>query len=341
MEYIKEVNINEAIIHILDSNANGPILNEYKLRLDDENYKFILKHVEKCLKDQQLRYAQFNNERNIVKEVSQEYLNGQSDLLTISKELAKQLFVLMKGNDNIESCDLMIVSISTEYGPMLGILKMDYIKNYIHVIDTVEDKIGINIAPEVTGLPMTASKIKKCAFIKPIREGQEFNLMLIDKQKKSKDSEEYGSNYFIKNYLGCNVIENERDMTRQLVENTDKFIKDNIDDVKTAVKTKDLLREKLKKEDTINIEDITDEIFKDETLKQEFINFNYENNIDKPIEVDKEFVTKIVDTLKFKLNKNITLSIPEDVYSDINSFEVRDNGDGTANIIIKDVSTIQ
>ncbi|KEI95112.1 hypothetical protein N496_19345 (plasmid) [Clostridium botulinum A2B3 87] len=341
MEYIKEININEAIIHILDSNANGPILNEYKLRLDDDNYKFILKHVEKCLKDQQLRYAKFNNGRNIVKEISQEYLNGQNDLLTISKELAKQLFTLMKSNDNIESCDLMIVSISTEYGPMLGILKMDYIKNYIHVIDTVENKIGINIAPEFTGLPMTASKIKKCAFIKPIREDQEFNLMLIDKQKKSKDSEEYGSNYFIKNYLGCDVIENERDMTRQLVENTDKFIKDNIDDVKTAVKTKDLLREKLKREDTINIEDITDEIFKDETLKQEFINFNYENNIDKPIEVDKEFVTKIVNTLKFKLNKNITLSIPEDIYSDINSFEVRDNGDGTANIIIKDVCTIR
>ncbi|KEI84040.1 nucleoid-associated protein [Clostridium botulinum] len=341
MEYIKEININEAIIHILDSNANGPILNEYKLRLDDDNYKFILKHVEKCLKDQQLRYAKFNNGRNIVKEICQEYLNGQNDLLTISKELAKQLFILMKSNDNIESCDLMIVSISTEHGPMLGILKMDYIKNYIHVIDTVENKIGINIAPEFTGLPMTASKIKKCAFIKPIREDQEFNLMLIDKQKKSKDSEEYGSNYFIKNYLGCDVIENERDMTRQLVENTDKFIKDNIDDVKTAVKTKDLLREKLKKEDTINIEDITDEIFKDETLKQEFINFNYENNIDKPLEVDKEFVTKIVNTLKFKLNKNITLSIPEDIYSDINSFEVRDNGDGTANFIIKDVCTIR
>ncbi|MCC5440323.1 nucleoid-associated protein, partial [Clostridium botulinum] len=69
MEYIKEININEAIIHILDSNANSPILNEYKLGLDDENYKFILKHVEKCLKDQQLRYAKFNNERNIVKEI--------------------------------------------------------------------------------------------------------------------------------------------------------------------------------------------------------------------------------------------------------------------------------
>ncbi len=75
-----------------------------------------------------MKYAIFNEERNIVKELSQEYLNGQNDLLDVSKELARQLFILMKGNDNISSCDLMIVSISTEYGPMLAILKMDYVK---------------------------------------------------------------------------------------------------------------------------------------------------------------------------------------------------------------------
>ncbi len=218
MEYIKEVNINEAIIHILDNNSEEPILNEYKLRLDDEIYKFILKHVDRCLKDEELKYAIFNEERNIVKELSQEYLNGQNDLLDVSKELARQLFILMKGNDNISSCDLMIVSISTEYGPMLAILKMDYVKNYIHVVDMVEDKIGIDIVPEFTGLPASAQKIQKCAFIKPIREEQEFNLMVIDKQKKSKDSEEYGSNYFISKYLGCKIVENERDVTKKFCE---------------------------------------------------------------------------------------------------------------------------
>ncbi|WP_162266836.1 nucleoid-associated protein, partial [Clostridium botulinum] len=206
MEYIKEVNINEAVVHILDNNSEEPVLNEYKLRLDDECYKYILKLIDKCLKDECLRYAKFNEEKNVVKEISQEYLNGQNDLLDVSKELARQLFILMKGNDSISSCDLMIVSISTEYGPMLAILKMDYVKNYIHVVDMVENKVGIDIVPEFTGLPASAQKIQKCAFIKPIRENQEFNLMVIDKQKKIKTSEEYGSNYFINKYLGCNII---------------------------------------------------------------------------------------------------------------------------------------
>ena len=40
MEYIKEVNINEAIIHVLDNNADEPILNEYALDLDEEKYNF-------------------------------------------------------------------------------------------------------------------------------------------------------------------------------------------------------------------------------------------------------------------------------------------------------------
>ncbi len=131
MEYIKEININEAVIHILDNNNEEPILNQFRLSLDEEIYKFILKHLDKCLKDENLQYAKFKEE-SIVKNISQGYLNGQSDFIEVSKELAKQLFILMKGNESITSCDLMIVSISTEYGPMLVILKMDYVKNYIH-----------------------------------------------------------------------------------------------------------------------------------------------------------------------------------------------------------------
>ena len=50
MEYVNDINIIEAVIHILDSNSDEPILNEYKLELTDEIYKFIYKHVEKFLK---------------------------------------------------------------------------------------------------------------------------------------------------------------------------------------------------------------------------------------------------------------------------------------------------
>ena len=51
MEYINDININEAVIHILDSNGEEPILNEYNLELDENIYEFLYKHLEKCFKD--------------------------------------------------------------------------------------------------------------------------------------------------------------------------------------------------------------------------------------------------------------------------------------------------
>ncbi|AUN08980.1 nucleoid-associated bacterial protein [Clostridium botulinum] len=339
MEYIKEVNINEAVVHILDKNSEEPILNEYKLRLDDENYKFILKHVEKCLKDQQLRYAKFKNERNIVKEASQEYLNGQNDLLDVSKELARQFFGLMKVNESIESCDLMIVSISTEYGPMLAIFKMDYIKNYIHVVDKIENRIGIDIVPEVTSLPLSASKIKKCAFIKPIREEQEFNLMVIDKQKKSKDSKEYGANYFINKYLGCSIIENERDATKNFVQATEKWIETNLnEDAATSEKIIRKVNKVLKEDDVIDIKEISNNIFgENHDAKLNYEGFILEQGVKEKIPVDKDWVDKKFRKIKLKIENNIDLYIDEETYNDSSKFEVKNIGDGSVNIIIKNV----
>ncbi len=330
MEYIKEVNINEAIIHILDNNSEEPILNEYKLRLDDEIYKFILKHVDRCLKDEELRYAIFNEERNIVKELSQEYLNGQNDLLDVSKELARQLFILMKGNDNISSCDLMIVSISTEYGPMLAILKMDYVKNYIHVVDMVEDKIGIDIVPEFTGLPASAQKIQKCAFIKPIREEQEFNLMVIDKQKKSKDSEEYGSNYFISKYLGCKIVENERDVTKNFVKATEKWAKSNLNEnADTSEKIIRTVNKLLKEEDTIDVKEVSNNIFgENPDIKLNYEGFISQQGVKDKISVDKEWVDKKFKRIRVKIDKDIDLYIDEESYHDESRFEVKRVGDG-------------
>ncbi|WP_049043266.1 nucleoid-associated protein [Clostridium sporogenes] len=338
MEYIKEVNINEAVVHILNNDSEEPVLNEYQLRLDDETYKYILKHIEKCLKDEELKYAKFNEDKNVVKEVSQEYLNGQNDLLDVSKELARQLFVLMKSN-NISSCDLIIVSISTEYGPMLAILKMDYIINYIHVVNVVEDKVGIDIVPECTGLPISAKKIQKCAFIKPIRENQEFNLMVIDKQSKSKNSEEYGSNYFIKKYLGCSIIENERDSTKLFVRATEKWIESNLnEDAATSEKIIRKVNKVLKEDDVIDIKEISNNIFgENHDVKLNYEGFIAEHGVKDKISVDKDWVDKKLKKIKLKIDNDIDLYMDEEIYNDPSRFEVKNLGDGSVNIVIKNI----
>ncbi|WP_125153390.1 nucleoid-associated protein [Clostridium rectalis] len=338
MEYIKEVNINEAVIHILDNNSDEPILNEYKLKLDEETYNFLLKHLERCLKDEELKYAVFNNERNIVKELSQEYLNGQNDLVEVSKEMGRQLFILMQSNGNIPSCDLIVVSISTEYGPMIVIMKMDYVKNYTHSVNFVEDKVGINIVPELTGLPISSQKIQKCAFIKPVREDNEFDLMIIDKQKKSKD-EDYGANYFINKYLGCKIIENERDMTKTFVRATEQWTRANLkENADEAEKLRSKIKKTLKEEDNVSIYKVSEDIFGDnKDAKANFVEYVSSEGVGDCVAIDKNWVEKKFKRIRLKIDRDIDLYINEEAYNDINRFQIHRHGDGSIDIVIKNV----
>lgn len=339
MEYIKEIYINEAIVHILDNNADEPVLNEYTLQLNEEIYGFLLKHVERCLKDEELKYAIFNEERNIVKEVSQGYLNGANSLVEVSKELVRQMFILMKADGNIPCCDLVIVSISTEYGPMLAILKMDYIKNYTHSIDFVDNKIGINIVPELTGLPVSAQKIQKCAFIKPIREDQGFNLMVIDKQSKSKDDGEYGSNYFIGKYLGCTVIDNERDITKTFVKAAEEWTRASFEEnADTAEMIRSSIKRKLKEEDKIDIQSLSEDMFGDNAeIQQSFREYVSSKGVGDQIDIDKQWIEKKLKRVRLKIDRDIDVYINEEAYHDNSKFEIQRVGDGSINIVIKHV----
>lgn len=338
MEYIKEITINEAVLHILDNSSEEPLLNEFYLDLNEETYKFLLRHIERCLKDEELKYACFNSERNIVKELSQEYLNGMNNLLEVSKELSRQMFVLMKSKGSIPSCDLLIVSISTEFGPMLGILKLDYIKNYTHSVDFQDNKIDINIIPQVTGLPVSSQKIQKCAFIKPIGEEQEFNLMVIDKSN-NKDKEEYGTNYFITSYLGCSVVNNERDMTRNFVSAAESWTRDRLsEDADSAEKLRSTIKKRLKEDENIDVKVLSEDLFKDEhQTKQDFIEFIAAQGVEEQVPVDKAWVEKKLKRVRLKIDKDIDLYINEETYNDNERMEIQRNGDGSINIVIKHV----
>jgi hypothetical protein len=168
MDYINDININEAVLHVLDANAEEPVLSEYSLELAEDQYRILDKHIRKCLKSDELRFAKFNEGRGILKEITQEYLNQESDdLIEVSKEAAKQLFIIMRGNVNISSSDLIVASIMTDQGPMIAILKMDYTSNFTHEIQFIENKIGINLVKQVAGLPGSGQKIQKAALSNP------------------------------------------------------------------------------------------------------------------------------------------------------------------------------
>lgn len=339
MDYVKDININEAVIHILDNNSEEPVFNEFCLNLDEEIYSFLLRHVVKVLRDEELKFGNFFGERNLVKELSQEYLCGKTNLIETSKELVRQLFVLMKSNVNIPSCDLIVVSISTEFGPMLGIVKMDYVKNYIHTVDFINNKIGINIIPQFAGLPSSGSKISKCAFIKRVDSNDNYDLMVLDKLSRSKEKDEYGANYFITNYLGCKLIQNERDLTKKFIKAAENWTSENFsEDADTAEKVRRSIKNKIRNEESIDVNNLSEEIFKDqENMKNSFKEYVVNEGIGETINVDREWVDRKLKRKRLKIDKDIDIYINEETYNDEARFEIKRNGDGSINMIIKNV----
>lgn len=335
---VNDVNIQEAIIHVLDKNVDEPILNNFTLELNENIYKFLYKHIEKLFRDEALKPAVFNSERNIVKEIVKDYLNGiDKDIITLSQELAKQLFCIMKWNKDIESSDFIVTSIITDQGPLIGVLKLDYVDRFTHAIEFVDNKIGIEIVPQVAGLPSSTKRIHKAAFIKPIREDQKFDLWIIDKQKKVKEVEEYGTNYFTDSFLGCYPVSDSKLLTKTFINAAEIWTRSNItEDAEKAEMIRSTIKEKLITEDIINIDAVAETLFKEEPrAKVDFLTYVKAHGLEDDIKVDKKYVEKKLKRVRLNIDKDIDLYISQEAYTDKSKFEITRNGDGTINMTIK------
>ena len=245
----------------------------------------------------------------------------------------------MKSNDSIPSCDLLVVSFATEYGPMIGILKLDYIKQYTHKIDIVDNNVGIGLISNKIGLS-ESKKVQKCAFIKPIRAGQEYDLLVLDKgNTKETEDEEYGANYFVENFLGCLIKENDRDTTRRFMDAVEMWTRSNLkDEAVKAEKIRSAIRNKLMEYEGINIYEIAGELISqyEPDVKKDFIAYLQARDIENVV-IDKEYVEKKLSKLKLKISSDIELSISEEAYRNSSNFEIKDNGDGSIHMIIKNI----
>lgn len=330
MEYIRDISINEATINVLDICADEPVLNDMRITLNETAYSYIYKLLCKVAKDEKLKYAKFNEGAEI-KELANEYFKFGKSIVEISKEFSTKMFQIIK-NNGIGSSDLLTVSVNTEYGPIIAILKMGYLEQFNHRIDIVDDKVGIGITPKEY-LPKS---IKQAAFIKAMKINGGYDLMVLNKERAV---DEYGGNWFEEKFLQCAEIANERDITRQFINIAERFVRVNLkDDALKAEKARKTIKNKLKDNTSIDLNELSEELFTgDEENKENFIEALKNSDISDKVDIDKQYVERKLSTRKLKLAPDIELNISEEAYNDLSRFGVQDNLDGSINLVIKNI----
>ena len=140
-------------------------------------------------------------------------------------------------------------------------------------------------------------------------------------------------------FLGCSIVANKRDMTKTSLKAAETWTRSNItENADEAEKIRSNVKSKLREEDSINIQEISNELFKEDlTKKQDFEIFMKGNGLEEEVAVDKPWVEKKLKRIRLKIDKDIDLYINEDAYHDNSKFEIQRNGDGSINMIIKHV----
>ena len=155
-----EIIIHQAILHVLDTTLDAPVLSGGGMELTAEKTAYLQNHIEKLLASDEIRPmpplpdSAFRNE-----------LEHNQDFIDLSCRIAGVLFDYMHAHTTIPGADLAVVDFTRDGAPWLGILKLNYKNGYTHYTETVEGAPVNSIIQQRACLPTQSGKVEEGALV--------------------------------------------------------------------------------------------------------------------------------------------------------------------------------
>lgn len=327
------VSISKAILHILDTNLGIPVLSENLMSFNDEMREYAEKHIIKCYNDADIKKTKFNNMDGLFLKSIKEYLNTD-DFIKFSNVVSELFFKLIVENQDIKPCDLLFLKANVFNKDYMIILKLNYKKGYIHFTKQEESTKNI-IIEQPCSLPAATQKIDEFIFV---------DLNSLDVYVKEKKCQVYNEPcyYISKHILHCKEEKPDKEKVKIITETTDKIIKEYYDDdmfMKSQVKN--IIRENVEESLNINVEEISEKVFKDTEAKQIYNEEIKMKGIKEPeVKVNFNYANKIKTKQKLITDEGIEINIPYEILSNKEKVEFITNNDGTISIILKNIDSI-
>ena len=329
--------IHKYIVHVLDRNSDNPILNDYEGKNNVEVDKFFQKIINRVTKDDDLRKAVFKDyNENLVRACCEQIIYDESTFVHNSKEIASYLFDIMKKYEDIDSCDLAMCLYSVKDEKYVGIIKLDYKKLYTHSIELLDEKFNIQIVSNEIGIPDTGRQ-KQCALVGVSGINDYFHLRLLDKDSEKEDTE--NKSRFINEFLQAEKINDDKYNTKTFKNTADNWITNAMsNNIKKAEDVRSILNYTLKEKEEVDIEQFVEESIDDDELKESFKELMVDRGLETNFSIDKQWVEKKLKKRSIKTDTGFDLKGNLADFEDPMKYSVRQNPDGTVDIVIKNVT---
>lgn len=155
-----EIIIHQAILHVLDTTLDAPVLSGGGMELTAEKTDYLQNHIEKLLASDEIRQC-----RPLPDSAFRNELEHNQDFIDLSCRIAGVLFDYMHAHTTIPGADLAVVDFTRDGAPWLGILKLNYKNGYTHYTETVEGAPVNSIIQQRACLPTQSSKVEEGALV--------------------------------------------------------------------------------------------------------------------------------------------------------------------------------
>ena len=186
-----EIIIHQAILHVLDTTLDAPVLSGGGMELTAEKTAYLQNHIEKLLASDEIRQC-----RPLPDSAFRNELEHNQDFIDLSCRIAGVLFDYMHAHTTIPGADLAVVDFTRDGAPWLGILKLNYKNGYTHYTETVEGAPVNSIIQQRACLPTQSGKVEEGALVNLT----DYSMRLLEKKYDIDGHKEFYLSSFVFQY---------------------------------------------------------------------------------------------------------------------------------------------
>lgn len=324
-----EIQIEKAVLHVLDKNSSMPIFSEELLDLtDDAIYNFISMNLKKMCDDNSTKTGKLSETNELFESIEQ----IDEKFVEISREIADKLYRIMMQQDSIPSADLLVAIATIDGKRMLGIVKLNYKEGFTHFVDYTNTSTSNKIIKHKVIFATEGQKTDEGVMIDLVN-----HKVMITEKEYLIDGDKI--NYFSEIFLKCKVEISKNEAVKIVNKVAKEINKKYFDsDFTKDVAVKETIHDEIQETSKINICTIAKKAFGDnKEIQEEYIEEVKKAGVKEEITFAGEEPEKKFSKHKIKTDNGIELSIPTDIYKDKNAIEFINNPDGTISILITNV----
>ena len=326
-----EIIIHQAILHVLDTTLDAPVLSGSSMELTAEKTAYLQNHIEKLLASDDIRQC-----RPLPDSAFKNELEHNQDFIDLSCRIAGVLFDYMHAHTTIPGADLAVVDFTRDGAPWLGILKLNYKNGYTHYTETVQGAPVNSIIQQRACLPTQSGKVEEGALVNLT----DYSMRLLEKKYDIDGHKEFYLSSVVFQYTQA---EPEKKKLQAIQEAAAQAVKDAyVDEPHADAQVAMLIAtEAADNDNQISVEQVRRQLaeeyplaavpFDDYVEKSEVI-----EHVEQPVTVTPSRIRRM-ESRSIHTASGIEVKIPTEILSSDSEVEFLHDADGSVSLLIKNV----